>query len=175
MARRRGQFAGPGRACPVVPVLAPMLARAADGPDFRPSRNGRGRVAAAAHGLRERGRAMAGRRGQFAGPWVSGHAGACTHVGAGGGRARFSNIEKRTREGRGCRARAARAWESDGRAARAGCRPRVIRSLRLWHASWRKVVGATDLRTSGAICHRSSHGRGRLQQARRMVVAKALL
>ena len=37
------------------------------------------------------------------------------------------------------------------------------------------VVGATDLRTSGAICHRSSHGRGRLQQARRMVVAKALL
>jgi hypothetical protein len=89
--------------------------------------------------------------------------------------ARFSTIEKRTREGRGCRARAARAWASDGATARAVCLPRVIRSLRLLHASWRKVAGATDLRTSGAICHRSSHGRGRLQQARRMVVAKALL
>jgi hypothetical protein len=35
---------------------------------------------------------MAQRRGQFAGPWVCGHIGACTHVGSGGRRARFSTI-----------------------------------------------------------------------------------
>ena len=32
---------------------------------------------------------MAQRRGQFAGPWVSGHTDACTHIGAGGRRNRF--------------------------------------------------------------------------------------
>ena len=65
---------------------------AADGPDFGPSRTGRGRLAAAAHGLRERRRAMARRRGQLAAPWVCGHTGGCTHVGAGGRRARFWTI-----------------------------------------------------------------------------------
>ena len=44
----------------------------------------RGCVPVAKHNLRERGRAMARRRGQFAGPWVSGHTDACMHVGAGG-------------------------------------------------------------------------------------------
>jgi hypothetical protein len=44
------------------------------------------------------GRAMARRRGQFAGPSVSGHTDACTHVGVGGRWDRFSSIEKRRRE-----------------------------------------------------------------------------
>ena len=65
-----------------MPVLAPKLARAADGPDFRPSRNGRGRVAAAAHGLRERGRAMARRRGQVADLGLSDLSDCGTQVGA---------------------------------------------------------------------------------------------
>jgi len=54
------------------------------------------------------GRAMAQRRGQFAGPWVSGHTDACTHVGVGGRWDRFSTIEKRRRECAGCRAQSAR-------------------------------------------------------------------
>ena len=58
-------------------MLAHMLGRAVDGTDFRASRSGGGREPAAAHSRRECGRAMARRRGQFAGPWVSGHA--CTH------------------------------------------------------------------------------------------------
>ena len=40
MARRRGQLAVPRY--PVTPMLAHMLARAVDGTDFRPSRNGDG-------------------------------------------------------------------------------------------------------------------------------------
>ena len=44
---------------------------------------------AAAHSLNGCGRAMAQQRGQFAGPWVSGHTDACTHIGAGGRRNRF--------------------------------------------------------------------------------------
>jgi hypothetical protein len=47
---------------PVTPVLAHMLARAVDGTDFRPSRNGDGAVPAGAHSLREFGRAMARQR-----------------------------------------------------------------------------------------------------------------
>ena len=53
-----------------------MLARAADGQVFRPSRHGRARVAAATHGLGARARAMARRRGRGAGPCVAGHTGA---------------------------------------------------------------------------------------------------
>jgi hypothetical protein len=86
---RDGAGSLPHLGCAVTPVVAPMLARAADGPDFGPSRTGRGRLAAAAHGLRARRRAMARRRGQLAAPWVCGHTGGCTHVGAGGRRARF--------------------------------------------------------------------------------------
>jgi hypothetical protein len=107
-----------------------MLARAADGPDFVPSRNGRGRLAAAAHGLRARARAMARRRGQLAAPWVCGHTGACTHVGAGGRRARFCSIEKRTREARGGRARSESACATCGRLFLTirGCKPTQYRS-----------------------------------------------
>ena len=65
-----------------MPVLARMLARAADGPDFRTSRNGRGRAAAAAHGLRERGRAMARRRGQVTDLGLSDLSDCGTQVGA---------------------------------------------------------------------------------------------
>ena len=56
--------------------FALMLARAADGHVFRPSRHGRGRIAAATHGVRARARAMARRRGRGAGPCVAGHTGA---------------------------------------------------------------------------------------------------
>ena len=64
LARRRGQFAD--LRYPATPTLAHMSTRAVDGTDFRPSRNGDGAVPAGAHSLRECGRAMARRRGQFA-------------------------------------------------------------------------------------------------------------
>ena len=64
MARRRGPFADPRY--PVPKMLAHMLARAVDGTDFRASRSGGGSEPAAAHSLRECGRAMARRRGRFA-------------------------------------------------------------------------------------------------------------
>jgi hypothetical protein len=64
MARRRGQFADLGY--PVTPMLAHKWTRAYDGADFGPSRNGDGTVPAVARSLREYGRAMARRRGQFA-------------------------------------------------------------------------------------------------------------
>ena len=74
-----------------------MLARAVGATDFRPSRHGGGGGRAAAHSLRECGRATARRRGQAAEPPGSGHTEGCTHVGAGGGRDRFSTIDKRRR------------------------------------------------------------------------------
>ena len=74
---------------PVTPMLVCMLAWAVDGTDFRASRSGGESEPAAAHSLNGCGRAMAQRRGQFAGPWVSGHTDACTHIGAGGRRNRF--------------------------------------------------------------------------------------
>ena len=64
MARRRGQFADLGY--PVTPMLAHKWTRAGGGADFGPSRNGDGTVPAVARSLREYGRAMARRRGQFA-------------------------------------------------------------------------------------------------------------
>jgi len=64
MARRRGQFADLGY--PVTPMLAHKWTQAYDGADFGPSRNGDGTVPAVARSLREYGRAMARRRGQFA-------------------------------------------------------------------------------------------------------------
>jgi hypothetical protein len=91
----------------------------------------------AAHSLRECRRAMVRRRGQFAGPWVSGHTDACMHVGVGGRWDRFSTIEKRRREYAGCRARSARVPESDGATVRAGCRTLGIRSQRCLYACWR--------------------------------------
>jgi hypothetical protein len=75
---------------PVTPMLVCMLAWAVDGTDFRASRSGGESEPAAAHSLHGCGRAMAQRRGQFAGPRVSGHTDACTHVGVGGRRNRFS-------------------------------------------------------------------------------------
>ena len=74
---------------PVTPMLVCMLAWAVDGTDFRASRSGGESEPAAAHSLNGCGRAMAQRRGQFAGPWVSGHTDACKHIGAGGRRNRF--------------------------------------------------------------------------------------
>jgi hypothetical protein len=74
---------------PVTPMLVCMLAWAVDGTDFRASRSGGESEPAAAHSLNGCGRAMAQRRGQFAGPSVSGHTDACTHIGAGGRRNRF--------------------------------------------------------------------------------------
>ena len=97
----------------------------------------RGCVPVAAHSLRECRRAMAQRRGQFAGPRVSGHTDACTHVGEGGRSDRFSSIEKRRRERAGRRAPPERVWESDGTTARAVCRTFGIRSHRCLHAYWR--------------------------------------
>jgi hypothetical protein len=64
MARRRGQFAD--LRYPATPTLAHMLTRADNGTDFGPFRNGDGTMPAGAHSLRECGRAMARRRGQFA-------------------------------------------------------------------------------------------------------------
>ena len=104
--------------------LACMLARVIDGTDFRASRSGGGSEPAAAHSLRECGRAMARRRGQFAGPWVSGHTDACTHIGVGGRSDIFSSIEKRRRECTGCRARFGRVAESDGATAQAVAGPK---------------------------------------------------
>jgi hypothetical protein len=74
---------------PITPMLAHMLAWAVDRTDFRASRSGGGSEPAAARSLNGCGRAMAQRRGQCAGPWVSGHTDACTHIGAGGRRNRF--------------------------------------------------------------------------------------
>jgi hypothetical protein len=79
----------------VIPMHAPMLAWAVDAADFRPSRNGDGTVPAAAHSLWASRKAFARRRGQFADLGLSGHTDACTHVGTGGRRGRFSIIEKR--------------------------------------------------------------------------------
>ena len=93
MARRRGQFADLGY--PVTKMLAYALARAVEAADFRSSRNGDGTVPAGAHSLRACRGAMARRCGQFADLGVSGHTDACTHVGAGGRRGRFSTIEIR--------------------------------------------------------------------------------
>ena len=73
MARRRRQRSLPTFGSPVTRMLAHMLARAVDGTDFRASRSGGGSKPAAAHSLNGCGRAMAQRRGQFAGPWISGH------------------------------------------------------------------------------------------------------
>ena len=80
---------------------------------------------------------MARRRGQLAAPWVCGPTGACTDVGAGGRRARFCAIEKRTREARGGRARSASACASDGATARAACRTLGVRPHRWLHPCWR--------------------------------------
>ena len=91
-----------------------MLARAVGATDFRPSRHGGGGGRAAAHSLRECGRATARRRGQAAEPPGSGHTEGCTHVGAGGGRDRFSTVDTRRRGWAGCRAQPARVRESDG-------------------------------------------------------------
>ena len=107
------------------------------GTDFRPSRSGGGSLPAAAHSLRECGREMARWRGQFVGPWVSGHTDACMHVGVGARWDRFSTIAKRRRECAGCRAQSARVWERDGVTARAVCRTLGIRSHRCLHACWR--------------------------------------
>jgi hypothetical protein len=79
MARRRGQFAYIGY--PVMPMLAHKLARAVDETDFRPSRNGDGAEPAGACSLR--GCESATARAVCL-HWVSGHADACTQVGAGG-------------------------------------------------------------------------------------------
>ena len=105
-------------------MLAHMLAWAGEGTDFRASRSGGGSEPAAAHSLNGCGRAMARWRGQYAGSWVSGHTDACTHIGAGGRRNRFSSIEKRRRECTGCRARSGRVAESDGATAQAVTGPR---------------------------------------------------
>jgi hypothetical protein len=79
----------------VTKMLAHMLAWAVDAVDFRPSRNGDGTVPATVHRVRACQGAMARRRGQFADLGLSGHTDACTHVGMGGRRGRFSTIEKR--------------------------------------------------------------------------------
>ncbi len=63
-ARRRGRFAD--LRYPATPTFAHMFTRAVDGTDFQPSRNGDGAAPAGAHSMRECGRAMARRRGQFA-------------------------------------------------------------------------------------------------------------
>ena len=53
---------------------------AVDGADFGPSRNGDGAASAATHSLRECGRAMARRRGQFAYDWLPVPPMFCTHM-----------------------------------------------------------------------------------------------
>ena len=78
----------------VIPMHAPVLARAVDAADFRPSRNGDGTVPAGAHSLRVWESDGATARAVCR-PSVSGHTDACTHVGAGGRWDRFSTIEKR--------------------------------------------------------------------------------
>ena len=65
MARRRGAVFRPSVSSHTR-TLAHMLAPLYDGTDFRPSRNGDGVAPAATHRLRECGRAMTRRRGQFA-------------------------------------------------------------------------------------------------------------
>ncbi len=55
-------------------------ASADDGTDFGPSRNGEGAAPAGAQSLRECGRAMARRHGQFAYDWLSVPPMFCTHV-----------------------------------------------------------------------------------------------
>ena len=64
IARRRSLFADFGY--PVTIMLAHIAAWAVEGADFRPSRSGSGSGLAAAHGLRECGRAITRRRGLFA-------------------------------------------------------------------------------------------------------------
>ena len=114
-----------------------MLARAVGATDFRPSISGGGGGRAAAHSLRECGRATVRRRGQAAEPRGSGHTEGCTHVGAGGGRDRFSTVETRRRGWAGCRAQPARVRESEGATARADCRTSGIRLHGGLHACWR--------------------------------------
>ena len=65
MARRRGAVFRPSVSSHTR-TLAHKLAPLYDGTDFRPSRNGDGVAPAATHRLRECGRAMTRRRGQFA-------------------------------------------------------------------------------------------------------------
>ena len=104
----RGAGRLPDLRYPVTPMLAHMLVWVVDGTDFRPSRNSSGSEVAAAHSRRECGRAMARRRGQFAGPSVSGHKDALrAHVGVGGRWDRFPSIDKRRRECSGRRAQPA--------------------------------------------------------------------
>ena len=170
MARRRGQFGDLGY--PVTKMLAHTLARAGDAADFRLSRNGDGTVRAAAHSLRACGGAMARRRGQLAAPCGCGHTGACTHVGTGGRRARFSTI---------CEPPASlRSQDSFWLESTCctGCRyggaPFLLRapSLLRWATparlatSRRRVLAAEEARY-GAIRHRSCHSW--LRPARRMV------
>ena len=57
-----------------------VVAPAVDGADFGPSRNGNGAASAATHSLRECGRAMARRRGQFAYDWLPVPPMFCTHM-----------------------------------------------------------------------------------------------
>ncbi len=78
MAPRRGQLTDLRN--PATPTLAPMLMRADDGTDFGPLRNGEGALPAGAHSLRECGRAMVRRHGQFAYDWLSVPPMFCTHV-----------------------------------------------------------------------------------------------
>ena len=160
---------------PVTPMLAHMLARAVEGTDFRASRSGGGSEPAAAHSLNGCGRAMAQRRGQFAGPSVSGHTDACTHVGAGGRGNRFSSIEKRRRECAGCRARSGGVAESHGATARAVCRTSRFRPPRSLHAYWRgratgpifdhRETGSAVLARAGARCGRVAESDGATGQA----------
>jgi hypothetical protein len=91
--RRRKQFAYLGY--PFTTMLAHTLAPVVDAADFRLSRNGDGALPAAAHSLRACREAMARRPGRFGDLGLSGHYEACTHVGAGGRRGRFSTVQKR--------------------------------------------------------------------------------
>jgi hypothetical protein len=130
----------------------------------------------AAHSLRECRRAMARRRGQFAGPWVSGHTDACMHVGVGGRWDRFSTIEKRRRECAGCRAQSARVPQSDGATARAGCRTLgyPVTPMLACMLAW--AVDGTDFRPSrsgGGSVRAAAHGlrecRGAMERRRGQV------
>jgi hypothetical protein len=84
---------------PVSGLLARMLAWSVEATDFRPSRSGGGSERAAAHSLRECRRTMVRRRGQVAGPWVSGHT-RCLHT-CWGGAGRRGRILRPPRSGGG--------------------------------------------------------------------------
>jgi hypothetical protein len=172
---RDGAGSLPDLGYPVTPMLACMLAWAVDRTDFRPSRSGGASEPAAAHSLRECGRAVARRRGQFAGPSVSGHTDACTQIGAGGRRNRFSSIEKRRRECTGCRARYGGVAESDGATGQAVCRTSRFRPPRSLHAYWcgratrpifdHRETGLAVLARAGARCGRVAESDGATGQA----------